>query len=64
MNDMYLEHPDITETLKNGYTSWNRPEYYYCCKCGEELNPEEVYEDFGYDYLCEDCLLGLHKKEF
>ena len=63
MNDMYLEHPDITETLKNGYTSWNRPEYYYCNKCGEELNPEEVYEDFGYDYLCEDCLLSLHKKE-
>ena len=64
MNDMYLEHPDRTAALKTGYPSWNQPKSYYCEECGEELNPEEVYEDFGYDYLCEDCLLGLHKKEF
>lgn len=62
MNDMDLEHPEITKALKTGYPSWNQPEYYNCQMCNEELNHEEVYEDFGYDCLCENCLLKLHKK--
>ena len=34
-------------------------EYYYCDKCGEEIDPDEIYEVDGEDY-CEECL----KKEF
>ena len=56
------DHPDIESTLKTGYPTFNQPEWYYCQMCNEELNKEEVYEDLGYDYLCENCLLKLHKK--
>lgn len=56
------DHPDIESTLKTGYPTFNQPEWYYCQMCNEELNQDEVYEDLGYDYLCENCLLKLHKK--
>ena len=59
-----IEHPEITYTLRTGYPSWNQPKTYQCELCGEELNSDEVYEDSTYDYLCEECLMKLHKKEF
>lgn len=37
-------------------------EVWYCDKCDEEINPNEVYEADGYD-LCEDCLKKMFKKE-
>ena len=56
------DHPEIRSAELTGYPSWNQPEYYYCQMCNEELGNDEVYEDFGYDYLCENCILKLHKK--
>ena len=56
------DHPDIESALRTGYAVCNQPEYFYCQMCNEELSVDEVYEDFGFDYLCEDCLLKLHKK--
>ncbi len=34
---------------------------YYCDKCGEEIDIDELYEVDGED-LCEDCLKTLFKK--
>lgn len=62
MRDIDLEHPDITYALKTGYPMWNQPKYFNCCMCGDEITSDEVYEDFGFDCLCENCLLKLHKK--
>lgn len=58
------DHPDIESILRTGYPSWSQPEYYYCQMCNDELSYDEVYVDFGYDCLCENCLLKLHKKEW
>ena len=62
MNDNSLEHPEIEWIERTGYPSWNQPKYFNCEMCGDEITSDEVYEDFGFDYLCEDCLLKLHKK--
>ena len=61
---MDLQHPEISWIERTGYTSWNQPKYYNCEMCGDELTPDEIYEDIGYEYLCENCVLKLHKKEF
>lgn len=34
----------------------------YCDKCGEEIDPDNVYEVDG-DDLCEDCLKKKFRKE-
>ena len=57
------DHPEIKWCERTGYPSWNQPEVYHCSRCDDEIDGE-VYEDFGYEYLCESCLLNLHKKEF
>lgn len=62
MNDNSLEHPEIEWIERTGYPSWNQPKYLICEVCGDELTFDEVYEDFGYECLCENCLLKLHKK--
>ena len=59
---MDLEHPEITCTLRTGHPSWMQPEEVFCDWCGDDISDEEVYEDEDYEYLCEDCLLKLHKK--
>ncbi len=34
-----------------------------CCDwCGRDLECEPEYEDENHEYLCEKCLLMLHKK--
>ena len=60
---MDIEHPDITQALLTGYPLDNQPEPIYCCECGRELDGE-IYEDFLHEFLCEKCLLMLHKKEW
>lgn len=64
---MQLEHPEIRWIERTGYPSWNQPNgynHYSCQMCGDVLDLDEVYEDVGYEYLCENCVLKLHKKEF
>ena len=56
-----LEHPEITCALRTGYPSWNQPKERTCEVCGDELYLE-IYEDFDHEFLCEDCLLKLHRK--
>lgn len=63
VRDSILEHPEIRWVERTGYPSWNQPRYYYCEMCDDELTSDEVYEDVGYDCLCENCLLKLHKRE-
>ena len=63
MRDLFLEHPDITSALQTGYPTWNQPDEYFCELCGDEVSSYEIYDDFGYDILCKNCLLNLHKKE-
>ena len=60
---MDLEHPEVTCILRTGYPSWMQPEEIYCERCGDDISDEEVYEDDEYEYLCEDCLLEIHKKD-
>ena len=56
------EHPDIEWAHRTGYPSWNQPKSYHCEECGECLDDEEIYETDTHDFLCEKCLLSLHKK--
>ena len=39
----------------------NNP-HYFCDRCGEEVDPEELYEDNGGEQLCVDCILKEYKK--
>lgn len=57
-----IQHPEITWLEETGYPSWLQPEEYNCEVCGDELYPDEIYEDINHDFLCEHCLLKLHKK--
>ena len=57
-----LQHPEITWIENTGYPSWAQPKEYHCEECGCELYFDEIYEDFYHDFLCEECLLKLHRK--
>ena len=57
-----LQHPDISWIERTGYPSWAQPKERHCEKCGCELYLDETYEDHDHDFLCEDCLLKLHRK--
>lgn len=59
---MMREHPHIESAHKTGYAPWNQPKSHYCEECGKCLDDEDEYEDITHDYLCEECLLSLHKK--
>ena len=56
------DHPEIAMAMRTGYPSWNQPKSHYCEECGKCIDDEDVYEDVGHDFLCEDCLRSLHKK--
>lgn len=56
------EHPDIESALRTGYGLHNQPQSTYCEECGKCLDDEDEYEDAQHEYLCEECLLSLHKK--
>ena len=58
------DHPVIRECEQTGYPLGMEPKYYYCDMCSEELTSEDCYEDIGFEYLCEDCLKSLHRKEW
>lgn len=61
---MYVpDHPDIEWAERTGYPKWNQPKIICCGECGTPIDGE-VYEDDSYDYLCESCLLFLHKKKW
>ena len=61
MSDL-REHPDIEWAHKTGYGSHNQPKSTYCEECHKCLDDEDEYEDATHDFLCEECLLMLHKK--
>lgn len=56
------DHPEIEWALRTGYPSWQQPASHYCEECGKNLDHEDEYEDGEHEYLCERCLLTLHKK--
>lgn len=56
------DHPDIVSAMRTGYPSWVHPVSYVCENCGDELEFDKCYEDETYEYLCEHCLLKLHRK--
>lgn len=55
------DHPEIACAMRTGYPSWNQDVMYYCDECGDTLEGD-VYEDRDHKFLCETCLLRLHKK--
>lgn len=60
---MQIEHPEIGHIMNTGYPSdYKEPEPTYCQECGNELEPDEEYEDENHKFLCKECLLFLHKK--
>ena len=59
-----LQHPEITWIEKTGYPSYAQPRRTYCQECGRDITDEDVYEDYVHDYLCRECLLYFHKKEW
>jgi hypothetical protein len=56
-----MEHPDIAHCLKYGYPP--RVDHIYCEVCDDCLDYEEVFEDSTHEYLCEECLLEIHRKQ-
>ena len=63
MSEFVPDHPDISWTEGTGYPSWNQPEIIRCYCCGDEITGT-VYEDSEYEFLCEDCLKSLYKKDW
>lgn len=57
-----VDHPDIISALLTRYPIGGQPKSHYCEECGKCLDDEDEYEDTNHDYLCENCLLSLHKK--
>ena len=65
MSYILPDHPDIESALKTGYPLNGQPKQLYCGECGQPLDDEDdIYEDRYYDYLCKECLLMLHKKDW
>ena len=60
---MIGDHPEIEMIMRTGYSSFNQPTSHYCEKCGDCLDDMDMFEDENYEYLCVDCLLGIHMKE-
>ena len=58
------DHPDIEWIMATGYPSWSQPKSHYCEECGKCLDDETIYEDRTHEYLCKDCLLLLHEKDW
>jgi hypothetical protein len=57
-----LEHPEITCAQQTGFPSWKQQIPPKCELCGYELYLDEMYEDSDHEFLCEECLLKLHRK--
>lgn len=60
-----IEHPEITWIERTGYPSYaqyTQPTEINCEYCGEVIEEDDSYIDTYYDYLCEDCLLKLHRR--
>ena len=57
-----LQHPEITWAEQTGYPSWIQPKEHTCEVCGYPLFLDETYKDFDHEFLCEECLLKLHRK--
>lgn len=65
--EILRDHPEIEMVERTGYPSWKQPsnKRIYCGECGQDITDDrEIYEDEHYKYLCCDCLLLLHKKDF
>lgn len=58
------DHPVIEWCERTGYPQWNQPKSCYCQNCGECLDNKEVYADRAYEFLCKECLLILHEKQW
>lgn len=61
---MIPDHPDIECAMRTGYGRYNQPESHYCEECGICLDDMKIYDDAAHDYLCKDCLLTLHEKDW
>ena len=60
-----IEHPEITWIERTGYPSYaqyTQPTEINCEYCGEVIEEDDSYIDTYYDYICEDCLLKLHRR--
>lgn len=58
------DHPEVASALRSGYPTWNQPKSHYCEECGSCLDDAMAYEDASHDFLCKDCLLTLHEKNW
>lgn len=36
--------------------------HFFCDECGEEYDPEELYDNGGGDFICRDCILKQYSK--
>lgn len=64
MREYVPDHPEIRWLQLTGYTSYNQPKDIYCDECGRKITWEKVYEDESHEYICEDCLLFFHRKDW
>lgn len=67
MSSYCPDHPEILTIQRTGYPSWNQPpQNPFCSRCGKELDVsyDNIYEDEQHEFLCKECLLKLHEKEW
>ena len=62
--DTDIEHPEITLYRLTGYGYYNQPKSHCCQECGKRLDDEAIYEDEHREYLCKNCLLYFHEKDW
>ena len=55
------DHPHIRYAEQTGHSPWVDDYIPVCENCGDEIDGD-VYADWRFDTLCEDCLLKLHRK--
>ena len=58
------EHPDIRYIEQHGYPPGAKVPHITCEVCDKCLDNEAIYEDSYYKYLCKECLLELHFREY
>ena len=63
----HIEHPEITWAMRTGYPSWlqeDEHEAIFCDECRCDITNTEIYHDEYHKYLCESCLLALHRLDY
>lgn len=57
---VYLEHPDITRTMRTGYPNGEPKIAFKCDACPAEIHEGEEYVEYDGERFCGSVCLGEH----